>query len=107
MRQPGDLSCAPRLSANAYNMAIQAIEYAKSQLEPDGRVCAICGDTGHQAWECHHNPLAMMREARRLEGAYRCFHCGEVFFTEEDAAEHFGPRAPQREPACVSSKDGE
>jgi hypothetical protein len=25
---------------------------------------------------------------------WKCFHCGEVFVTEESAARHFGPRDP-------------
>lgn len=25
---------------------------------------------------------------------WKCFHCGEVFVTEESAAQHFGPRDP-------------
>lgn len=27
------------------------------QTRPDGQSCAVCGDTGHQAMECHHNKI--------------------------------------------------
>ena len=40
-----------------YEKAIENLQLGMTQLEPDGNNCAICGDTGHQAWECHHNPL--------------------------------------------------
>ncbi len=37
---------------------IKVFNLAKTQLEPDGNCCAVCGDNDHQAWECHHNPLS-------------------------------------------------
>lgn len=46
-----------RFTIAQYDAAIQALTDAKQQLEPDGNHCAICGDSGHQAWECGHNPL--------------------------------------------------
>ena len=43
-----------------YESAVRALRLGSEQLEPDGKCCAICGDTGHQAWECGHNPLYAM-----------------------------------------------
>ncbi len=40
-----------------YFAAINRLAAGVGQLEPNGRECAICGDGGHQAWECHHNTL--------------------------------------------------
>lgn len=79
-----------------YTDAIIALVAGMSQLEPDGDNCHVCHDSGHQAWECHHNPLVMAKraaQARAMEGTaipWRCFHCSQVFHTVEDAREHFG-----------------
>ena len=68
-----------------YLSAIRKLKRGMAQLQPNGYPCFICGDTGHQAWECHHNPLV----AVELAGKYQCYHCGRIF-SEEDAEEHFG-----------------
>lgn len=99
MKQAGILFQPVLLTAEQYTEAIHALACGRLQLEPDGQNCAVCGSDGHQAWECHHNPLAMMLEAMRLQGAFRCWHCGEVF-TDPNAAEaHFG-HDPLGEAAC-------
>jgi hypothetical protein len=49
-----------RFTIGQYREAIEALLMAKNQLEPDGKPCAICADSGHQAWECGHNPLYAM-----------------------------------------------
>lgn len=46
-----------RFSTIQYDTAIQALEEAKKQLKPDGNPCTVCGDGGHMAFECGHNPL--------------------------------------------------
>ena len=79
-----------RITAAEYEEAIRDLIAAKSQLNPDGHNCAVCHDSGHQAWECHHNPLVMARRAARSETQWRCFHCGTVCHTEQEAREHFG-----------------
>jgi hypothetical protein len=71
-----------------YLEAIEKLKRGMTQLSPDGNCCAICEDSGHQAWECHHNPLVAMQ----LMWAYRCYHCGRIFWDGETAADHFGPR---------------
>lgn len=43
-----------------YQEAIEALTAARTQLEPDGHCCAVCGDSGHMAFECGHNPLLAM-----------------------------------------------
>jgi hypothetical protein len=43
-----------------YDKAVEALTLGRTQLAPDGLCCAICGDGGHQAWECGHNPLYAM-----------------------------------------------
>lgn len=50
----------PRFTNEHYDKAIADIADARGQLEPDGRVCVICHDSGHQAWECGSNPLLAM-----------------------------------------------
>jgi len=78
-----------RITAGDYEEAIRDLEDASKQLRPDGEHCRCCGDSGHQVWECHHNPLVMARRAARHLSEYRCFHCGEVF-SGNSAVEHFG-----------------
>ena len=68
-----------------YLSAIRKLKRGMAQLQPNGYPCFICGDTGHQAWECHHNPLVAVELAEK----YQCYHCGRIF-SEEDAEEHFG-----------------
>ena len=79
-----------RLTATDYEEAIQALRDAATQLEPDGRNCVICHDGGHQAAECHHNPLVMARRFASASDVWKCFHCGIAFRTELGAREHFG-----------------
>ncbi|CAE6822220.1 hypothetical protein R70006_06256 [Paraburkholderia domus] len=78
------------LTAEEYDEAIRDLQNAKTQLRPDGNNCAVCHDSGHQAWECHHNPLVMARRGVKAEMEWRCFHCGFVCHTAEAAVEHFG-----------------
>jgi len=85
-----------------YNEAIDALKMARTQLQPDGRGCVVCGDTGHQAMECHHNPLLRARQFAAAENVWVCFHCGEKFTHADAARAHFGPEfAPA--PACASA----
>jgi hypothetical protein len=79
-----------RITADEYDEAIRDLQNAKTQLQPDGDNCAVCHDSGHQAWECHHNPLVMARRGVKAELEWRCFHCGFVCHTEEAAVAHFG-----------------
>lgn len=46
-----------KFTQEQYQEVISNLESAKGQLEPNGRDCAICSDSDHQAWECPHNPL--------------------------------------------------
>lgn len=78
------------ITAEDYDEAIRDLEAAKTQLKPDGNNCAVCHDSGHQAWECHHNPLVMARRGVKAELEWRCFHCGDVFHTAAEAVGHFG-----------------
>src|SRR5881397_2334970 len=73
-----------------YAEAIEQLQAAQTQLEPDERGCTVCWDSGHQAMECHHNPLVMARRAAEEQRIYRCFHCGQELNAEE-AQIHFGP----------------
>lgn len=79
-----------RPSKNDYAEAIESLTAASTQICPDGRACVVCGDDGHQAFECHHNPLVMSRRAVELGNAWRCFHCGARFTRWDAAQEHFG-----------------
>lgn len=107
MRPAGVLANPVRLTHDDYAVAMDAIMAGMGQLEPDGKPCAICGDSGHQAWECHHNPVAVMKEAAKLQTYYRCYHCGFVATADAEAMEHFGemdterPLCAEIEKACV------
>ncbi len=80
-----------RLTTRDYEEAIQALRDAATQLEPDGRNCVICHDGGHQAGDCHHNPLMLARQfVATTNGTWVCFHCGVRFTDEATAREHFG-----------------
>lgn len=71
-----------------YVEVMHKCKLAMEQLKPDGNCCAVCGDNDHQAWECHFNPLSIAYQAQH----FRCFHCGNVFISEESALAHFGGR---------------
>lgn len=49
-----------RFTAAQYDQAAEWLRDGRDQLRPDGGVCRICHDSGHQAWECGHNPLRAM-----------------------------------------------
>lgn len=75
-------------SKYAYDEAIEALRGARD--EDPAACCGSCGDTGHTAVNCHHNPLVMARRAVRSQEKWRCFHCNGVFRTSEEAEKHFG-----------------
>lgn len=95
-----------RPTAEDYSEAIEALMDARNQLEPDGRNCVVCGDSGHQAWECHHNPLVMARRFSAIMHAelWRCFHCNELFSSEATAREHFG-KAEDEIARCLLARE--
>ena len=82
-----------------YLEAIEALEAARSQLEPNGDYCAVCADSDHQAWECRHNPLVMARRSAKKEETWRCFHCDVTFGDADAARDHFGYQ-PIHPPVC-------
>ena len=49
-----------RFTVEQYEKAIAHLRDAMTQLEPNGHGCHCCGDSGHQAFECGHNPLVGM-----------------------------------------------
>jgi hypothetical protein len=63
-----------RFTRTQYETAIENLQDAMTQLQPDGRDCAICGDTGHQAFECGHNPLLAMQLCAQLAQESRELH---------------------------------
>lgn len=85
-----------------YDRAIENLRLGRKQLYPDGNCCSICEDTGHQAWECHHNPLSYKYIHR---GFWRCFHCNTVFTVISDAEEHFGKFGEHDKPACCRDEE--
>ena len=75
-----------RLTARQYDQAIEALRDGRDQLAPDGLCCRICHDTGHQAWECGHNPL-LARVA--CEGvATQAMKLHDRIHTIEEAMDH-------------------
>lgn len=88
--------------------AMENIKLAMTQLVPDGHSCAVCGDTGHQAFECHFNPLVVQEKIENFTNTWRCFHCNEIFTDPKEAEEHFGERSEMlllqgARPVCVLS----
>jgi hypothetical protein len=65
--------------------------------------CLVCGDGGHTAEECHHNPLLLAAIGRDafFGNVWKCFHCGAVFCDEESAEQHFGT-TPEWPAACIA-----
>lgn len=57
-----------------YDTATAALIDGSTQLEPDGRACTICGDDGHQAWECSRNPLRAMYLVNKVVSTARDLH---------------------------------
>lgn len=56
----------PLFTSLQYDEAIASLQLAKTQVEPNGDPCAICGGDDHQAWECAWNPLRAMAAARAV-----------------------------------------
>ena len=91
-------------STEDYDEAIQMLQDAKTQLYPgDYRTCMCCGDSGHQAFTCHHNPLVRAREGVKKEYRWRCYHCDWVFDDFAEAEEHFGRRGDDG-PKCLQEE---
>jgi hypothetical protein len=86
-----------------YDKALDNLLLGSTQLKPDGNNCAICGDSGHQAWECHHNPLVLSNRLEQAECTWRCFFCNEIFTDHEEARKHFG-NTSKSTPMCISIK---
>lgn len=63
-----------RFTREQYDEAIAHLHQAAAQLAPDGRCCAICGDSGHQAWECGSNPLLAMAICEKVAKASEALH---------------------------------
>lgn len=57
-----------------YKDAIEALTRASTQLAPDGLCCAVCGDNGHQAWECYQNPLVILNRYKKVEAVADEWH---------------------------------
>lgn len=63
-----------RYTIKQYEAAIESLREAMQQLEPDGRNCTCCGDSGHQAFECGFNPLVAMETCKKVATDARQFH---------------------------------
>jgi hypothetical protein len=91
-----------RFTAAQYDEAIRNLQDARKQLEPDGDCCSVCGDDGHMAFGCGHNPLVAVALcgaiATRSEQLHETLH----WLAGWDSA--FGVR---RGPAKVIMPDGE
>lgn len=55
-----------RFTDEQYDKAIRHLQDARTQLEPNGHGCHCCGGSGHQAFECGHNPLVAMAMCRDI-----------------------------------------
>lgn len=63
-----------RFTTHQYVEAIKALQEGMQQLEPDGHCCSVCGDGGHQAFECGHNPLFAMATCQEMSVDARDLH---------------------------------
>lgn len=63
-----------RFTTQQYGDAIDSLRQAREQLEPDGRCCACCGDSGHQAFECGFNPLVAMAMCEAISKKAEALH---------------------------------
>lgn len=106
--EPGVIYRQGRPSIEDYNEAIAALRDAATQLEPDGRGCVVCHDSGHQAFECHHNPLVMARRAVGRRDSFQCFICGGVYYDHDGTAlRHFGERDSGVPTCAVNRRRGD
>lgn len=62
------------ITASDYELAIKRLRDAMTQLEPDGQNCAICEDSGHQAFECRFNVLAKAKRYDALIAGSAALH---------------------------------
>ena len=63
-----------RFTSQQYDKAIASLSDAKRQLEADGACCAVCGDSGHMAFECGHNPLVAVAMCQRITSDAQQLH---------------------------------
>jgi hypothetical protein len=91
-----------------YAEVIALLELARAQMRSmragkAQRECDVCGDGGHTAEECHHNPLLLSTVGRDalLGTVWKCFHCGAIYCDEESAERHFGT-TPEWPAACIA-----
>lgn len=63
-----------RFTKRNYEEAIANLQAAMEQLEPDGGNCAVCGDGGHQAFECGHNPLFAVLMCQQIAQQSEALH---------------------------------
>jgi hypothetical protein len=75
-----------------YDEVIADLQAARDDLARSdwSQGCSVCGDSGCASDICHHNALVAARAWVREQGRYRCYHCGFVAETDEQAREHFG-----------------
>lgn len=63
-----------RFTDEQYAKAIAHLQDARTQLEPNGHGCHCCGDSGHQAFECGHNPLVAMAMCKGIVDRATALH---------------------------------
>lgn len=63
-----------RFTDKQYAKAIAHLNDARTQLEPNGHGCHCCGGSGHQAFECGHNPLVAMAMCREISTRAEALH---------------------------------
>lgn len=97
------------LTKDDYVEAIASLKKAMEQKQAGHQMCAVCSSIDHLANECHHNPLVLARRVAQwafiMDNSmpWRCFHCGQVFWTVTDAEDHFGI-TPSSQPKCIRTK---
>ena len=81
------------LAVADYDEAIEALKNARDQIASGDyrHGCAVCSDSGHDAKQCHHNPLILARQWAAATNVWQCWHCGFIATNEVEARGHFGP----------------
>jgi len=90
-----------RFTRAQYEEVLANIKDAMLQLEPDGRCCTICHDTGHMAWECGRNPLLAMAMCEQIAQ-----HSEQLHETLHSLAGHNFSMGVQTGPARIIVPDG-
>lgn len=84
-----------RFTKHQYEEAIKSLRDGMTQLDPNADNCHVCGDSGHFAGECGHNPLKAMAMCEAISKDADTLHDTLHWFAgyETHMGEPIGPSA--------------